>query len=162
MAAMSVLYDVFRRQLTTSSSKSHSTNWVTLWCEAHSYCVSGHHRGRSLPHSWKAGGTGHSRYSKGSVSLSMILSDARLTQTAPWNGGFSPPPECHRMASSLARQKDSVQASMQSRAFPPSGDPCRNRLFPPYYPAWLRSDRRRHEPGCAVKYEKGRAALTHH
>ncbi len=107
---MSVLYDVFRRQLTTSSSKSHSTNWVTLWCEAHSYCVSGHHRGRSLPHSWKAGGTGHSRYSKGSVSLSMILSDARLTQTAPWNGGFSPPPECHRMASSLARQKDSVQA----------------------------------------------------
>lgn len=31
MAAMSVLYDVFRRQLTTSSSKSHSTNWVTLW-----------------------------------------------------------------------------------------------------------------------------------
>lgn len=51
---------------------------------------------------------------------------------------------------------------MQSRAFPPSGDPGRNRLFPPYYPAWLRSDRRRHEPGCAVKYEKGRAALTLH
>lgn len=121
--------------------------------EAHSYCVSGHRRGRSLPHRWKAGGTGHSRYSKGSVSLSMILSDARLTQTAPWNGGFSPPPDGYPCPEHyllhLRMSPDGIiigstkrfrpSQGMQSRAFPPSGDPCRNRLFPPYYPAWLRS-----------------------